>query len=136
MNIQKNGFVNDENRKPHSSSTHLFEMEKKNINVIVYCGYEGIDGLVFASTDAKETKIKILQLKAEATARKTEADKYTKDQRDEMLESEDPEVQKEYDRIFFGEKEPDRYCVMTYKDDEFKCSCNELGVSPKESWLY
>lgn len=136
MNTQKNGFVGDENRKPHMAPTHLFEMEKKSINVIIYCGYEGIENLVFASTDTDETKKKILELRAEANARKAEGDKYTEEQREAMLDSEDIEVQKEYHRIFYDGKEPDRYCVMTFKDNEFKCSCNELGVAPKESWLY
>ena len=123
-------------KKTEQTATSLFSMEKKNINVIIYCGFEGIEKMVFASTDEEETIKKMISLKTAATEAKLEADKYTDEQKESMLDSEDIEVHKEYDRIFHGDNDPDRYCVMTFKDDKFECSCTELGVPPKESWLY
>lgn len=115
---------------------NLFEQDKKNINVIVYCGYEGLEELVFASTNDEETKIKMNELKADAIKRNEEAEKFSYDERNELLESEKDEDQELYSKLFFDLKDADRYCVMTYDGTKFKCTCNELGVAPSKQWLY
>jgi hypothetical protein len=134
---QKNYVVSaDVKVMPEEVFNNLFQPEKKNIHVIVYCGYEGIDELVFATVDGEEAKQKIKELRLAADNRAVEAAKYTDDEQEEMLESEDPEVRREYHRIFSGQKDSDRYCVMTYDGTSFECTCNELDVPPKEAWLY
>ncbi len=101
----------------------------------MYCGYEGIEELVFASSNEDETVKKMIELKSTAQAIKEEYSQYTEDQKDEMLDSEDPEIQEKARRILFG-KDPDRYCVQTYDGEKFKCTCQELGVTPEKPWLY
>ena len=132
----KSTIASDVKVMPEEIFNNLFQPEKKNIHVIVYCGYEGIDELVFASVDVEDVKRKIKELRTAADLQKTEAAKYTEDQEEEMEESEDPEVLKEYSRIFLGKKDANRYCVMTYDGKSFECTCNELDVSPDDVWLF
>lgn len=144
MNSLNKIVVTPETKKHSEENTvDLFKLDKKSINVIIYCGYEGIEELVFASDDEEETRKKIMELKEEAKLAAVEASKYSEDQKYEMMNSlldgDDEESMKrseEYNKIFNSRQDPDRYCVMTYDGKEFKCNCNELGVSPKETWLY
>lgn len=115
---------------------NLFQQDKKNINVIVYCGYEGIEELVFASNNEEEIVNKMMELKSKAISNKTEADKYTSEQKYEMLMSEDEAMIKKFTKTFNLHDDPDRYCVMTFNDGKFACSCKELGVSPEKPWIY
>ena len=136
MSNQINKIVGFNETKINPSNSNLFSADKKDIHVIIYCGYEGIEKLVFASTDVKETVNKILELKSGANINRLEAEKYSEEQREEMLDSDDVKIMAEYDRIFNGDNDPDRYCVMTFKDGKFTCACTDLGVPPKESWYY
>lgn len=119
----------------NSNQLDLFSQEKKTISVIVYCGYEGIEELVYASSNEQEVVNKMIELKHKAHLIKEEAEKYTEDQRDEMLDSEDPAI-KEKAKIFLFRKDPDAYCVQSFDGEKFKCTCQEFGVSPDKPWLY
>jgi len=132
----ENSKLSNNESQINPSQLNLFHQDKKNINVIVYCGYEGIEELVFASSNEDETVKKMMELKSKAIANKIEADKYTDEQKHEMLMSEDEAMIKKYGETFNLHDDPDRYCVMTFKDGKFACSCKDLGVSPEKPWLY
>lgn len=127
--------LTDSQIKGLGEQLNLFHQEKKNIHVIIYCGFEGIEELIFASTNEQEAINKLIELRTAANEIKEESSQYTEDQKDEMLDSEDPETKAKARRILFG-KDPDAYCIMSFDGDKFKCSCQELGVAPNKSWLY
>ena len=132
-----NTIDTDLKKIPGQLSIDLFSQDKKNINVIVYCGFEGIEELVFASSSDEETINKMYELKAECDALDVEASTYgSEDELEDLLDKEeDRDLARKYAKLLNHNK-ADRYCVQTYSDGKFKCSCNELGVSPKEPWLY
>jgi len=111
--------------------------------LIIKCGYEGIDRLVYLTSypsDAIE-KINLLRKKVlDAIEKKNkifaergeEVDENFDDIYDRMLS--DGEI--EWEEYNLGKYEdPDSYCIQKWDGESFKCVCDELKVSPSKSWL-
>lgn len=132
MNTQK--IVDSESKKqPEQLKLDLFQMEDKIINLIIYCGWEGIEELVFASTNVEDTKKKLLELRAKADLVKEEASQYDTEEKQDELEEKD---MNKYADLFIHNKNADQYCVQSFKEGKFSCTCAEFNAAPKENWLY
>jgi len=116
--------------------------------VIVYCGYEGIDHVLWAGEEgAKEACLRIRDhivdnLKQVNLPAEPDIDNYD-DVEDWYVASEEWYKLKEEAwsaiRSWFWESmdDPDRVCVMKEVSEfEYDCCCEELGVGTGESWLY
>jgi hypothetical protein len=132
MNTQKS--IDDDSKKnPEQLKLDLFQVEEKIINLIIYCGWEGIEELVYASTSIEDTKRKLLELRTEADIVKVEASTYDTEEKQDALEESD---MRKYADLFIHNKEADMYCVQSFKDGKFSCTCSEFGMAPNKQWLY
>lgn len=128
-------------------------MEKEEIQkmrkeyLLIKCGYEGIDGLLFLTDDPELAKSKIVEFRQKVVDAKmkvinaAKANGITTDGiefRDVkyMLEE---KIGMEQSCEFYSDElydEEDQYCINVWNGEEFKCCCKELGVEPKKMWLY
>lgn len=124
--------------------------------LVIECGYEGIERLVFPTLDAKEASDKVLEIRKkiiELQKRRFEVlEKFGKDKDGEYLE--DEHCQDAWDRMGLSEKsggtgeltseewkmgrhgEPDAYCVRKWDGKSFECVCKELKVEPEKNWMF
>lgn len=124
--------------------------------LVIKCGYEGIDELVFPTLDATEAANKVLEIRKkidELQKRRIEVlEKFGKDDKGEYLH--DAHYQDAWDRMGLpkGENgtgeitseewdmgrhgEPDAYCVRKWDGNKFECVCKELNVEPSENWMW
>ena len=107
----------------------------ENIYVIIYCGYEGIESLEFASTSQEESVKKILELREHSKEMERARDKYSKDELKAMRMSEDRTIWEKYFELTLI-KNPDRYCLQRFNGIKFDCVCKDCGVATEETWLY
>jgi len=116
--------------------------------LVIECGYEGIEKLIFPTTDPQEAANKVKEIRqeiAELQAQRAELlEKKPQLPPEEQIEKEDFEdawdkllydegiTQDQWEKGRFGK--PDAYCVQKWDGKEFKCCCPELGVEPSEKW--
>jgi len=128
-------------KESQGNNTNTFLTE---IFVVIKCGYEGIEGLIYATNDASDAvnKVKTLRqeiLKAKERMNKilaehgNEEDENYDNYYDKMLKNKEIEwdeyVKAKYENI-------NAYCVQKWDGKKFSCVCNELGCEPSETWLF
>lgn len=111
--------------------------------VVIQCGYEGIEGLIYATADGEEASAKVKSLrekilqaqermKAILAEHGEEEDDEFRNYYDRMLEK-DEITWEEYDNAKYNN--PDSYCVQKWDGEQFKCVCKELDCEPNKMWL-
>ena len=116
------------------------------MHVIVYCGYEGIDHILWAGEEgAREVCLRIRKRIADnmgrvgLLAKPNDAD--YEDDRDWNAALNKWYKAREKSSLgpwpWDNMDNPDRVCVMKEVGEfEYACCCEELGVGTGESWLY
>lgn len=111
--------------------------------VVIQCGYEGIEGLIFASSSGDEAAEKVKALRDKILKAQERMNQIIAEHGSE----EDEEYRTHYDRMFDREeidweeyndakyREPDAYCVQKWDGKKFSCVCEELGCKPEKTWL-
>lgn len=112
--------------------------------IIIQVGYEGIDGLLFPTTNPNEARDKIKQLRQEIV----DALKHRDAVLAEFGSEEDEDFHDAWERMYIDEKityqeyhnskyvKPDQYCIQKWDGENFTCCCKELGCEPTETWIY
>lgn len=115
----------------------------KEVFVVIRCGYEGIEKLVFATAYGGDAKSKVLELRNDII----KARKHREEVLKEFGDQEDEDLNTIWERMYFDKKisdeefenskyrEPDSYCVQKWNGNKFSCVCKELGCEPDKSWL-
>jgi len=113
-----------------------------NIYVIIQAGYEGIEGLLYASIIKSEA--------IEDLNRRRQAILYDKARMEVILKEHGQDIndiETEWDVMYVTGKitdeeysngkytESDSICIQLFDGKEFKCVCNEEDVSPNKTWL-
>lgn len=113
------------------------------IFVVIRCGYEGIESLVYACVDEKYASEKVKSLRQDILDARNHREEVLK----EFGDQEDENLCDAWDRMYFDKKisgkehedskyrEPDSYCVQKWDGKVFSCVCKELGCEPEKSWL-
>jgi hypothetical protein len=111
--------------------------------VVIQCGYEGIQGLIYASAEGSDASAKVKTLRAEIL----NAIERMKKILAEHGEEEDEDFNTYYDRMLHKKEieweeynnakycEPDAYCVQKWDGQKFSCACKELDCEPEKAWL-
>lgn len=111
--------------------------------VVIQCGYEGIEGLIYASAEGSDASVKVKTLRAEILNARERMKKILA----EHGEEEDKDFNTYYDRMLHKKeieweeynnakyREPDAYCVQKWDGQKFSCVCKELDCEPEKSWL-
>lgn len=111
--------------------------------VVIQCGYEGIEGLIYASAEGSDASAKVKTLRAEIF----NARERMKNILAEHGEEEDEDFNTYYDRMLHKKeieweeynnakyREPDAYCVQKWDGQKFSCVCKELDCAPEKAWL-
>jgi len=115
--------------------------------IIVFCGYEGIDNILWAGSCREEAIFKMKEARHKIDKLSKLYAKYH--DWDDEKETYVREPERYYDildvwpqpwkeiMVMDDERNTDRLCVMKSQGEwGFRCACKDLGVSPKESWLY
>ena len=115
------------------------------IFVIIKCGYEGIDGLIFASVKTDDTINKLKDLRQNILDAKLRYKLLVKEnglKNDDDDDDFDDNIDKllKDDKLSFEDWQlittnPDRYCIQKWDGTNFKCFCDELKMNPSENWL-
>ncbi len=118
------------------------EQTNKKLYVVIRCGYEGIESLVFGSLNGTEASNKVKSLRQDIL----NAVAHRKKVLDEFGREEDENFSDAWDRMYYEGKisnkehdnskfmEPDAYCVMKFDGDKFSCACKELDCEPDKNW--
>jgi len=113
------------------------------VYVVIKCGYEGIEQLVYATLNAEEVTEKVKTLRDEILSAKSRMNKIN----EEFGEEEDEDYNTHYDRMqISGEitweeysmakySNPNAYCAQKWNGKSFGCACKELNCEPDEMWL-
>jgi hypothetical protein len=111
--------------------------------VVIQCGHEGIEGLIYASAEGSDASAKVKTLRAEILNARERMKKILA----EHGEDEDEDFNTYYDRMLHKKeieweeynnakyREPDAYCVQKWGGQKFSCVCKELDCEPEKSWL-
>lgn len=111
--------------------------------VVIQCGYEGIEGLVYASAEGSNASAKVKTLRAEILNARERMKKILA----EHGEEEDEDFNTYYDRMLHKKeieweeynnakyREPDAYCVQKWDGQKFSCVCKELDCEPEKVWF-
>ena len=115
------------------------------IYVVVECGYEGIEKLLYASPDKEaaakyvhDKRAKVLELRERrkgvlAAAGQSESEDLDEDAWDKALF----EKQITHEEWKMGKyTDPDAYCAQVYAGEKFECCCKEIGVAADKNWFY
>lgn len=122
--------------------------------IIVFCGYEGLDAVLWAGDDKVEAVAKVKEARCKISKLSKLKEKYGMPE--EGFEEDEDAWMAECDRrsdryykilskwpelwrhlgIMGDEHDTDRVCVMQGEEWGFECVCKELEVSPSESWYY
>lgn len=114
------------------------------IFIIIQCGHEGIEKLLFATTDKNEAINKVNELKSKILIAIEHKNKIL----DEFGREEDENCNTYYDRMCMNQEisfeeydnatfqDPNAYCIQKWDGKEFSCVCNELNCAPDKAWLY
>lgn len=119
------------------------DSELKEVFVVIQCGHEGIENLVYATADGSDAANKVFELRNDIV----EARKHMDEVLAEFGDQEDENLNNAWDRLLYEDKisskeydnskyiEPDAYCVQKWDGKVFSCVCKELGCEPEKSWL-
>jgi hypothetical protein len=113
-----------------------------NIFVVIRCGYEGIEKLIYASADGKDASLMVKNLRQDIF----NAREHRKKVFEEFGEGVDEEYNDVWDKMYCDKKitekewndshtEPDSYCVQKWDGQNFSCACKELDCEPENTWL-
>ena len=125
----------------------------KEAYLVVLCGCEGLEKLVYLTDDKDDAINKMKSLKEDilkAQAHKEQVDKDAGILTDEDLYKYEKEhgYESPWDKLHSDEKitweewengsmiNVDDYCVRRWDGTKFKCVCKELGVPPSKPMLY
>ena len=115
----------------------------KELYVIVRCGYEGIEKLVYPTLSQDDAVNKIKELRKNIT----DAIEHKNKVLEEFGTGIDENLDTIWDKMLFDKKityeeyensnhiNPDSYCIRKWSGNEFYCACKELDVEPSEPWL-
>lgn len=116
--------------------------KSKTSFLIIECGCEGIEGLLYSTSDEKEASEKIQLLKSKIIKAKEHRDNVLK----EFGTDEDEEFQDAWDRMMMDKtidyeefsnakyKDENSYCAQKWDGEKFSCVCQELGCAPNQTW--
>lgn len=124
--------VSEQTAESGTSSQNFGNEMLPAVYVVIKCGYEEIDGLIYATTDGEKAAAKVKFLRADISAAKLEMDKVGEEKWKEMYDNDELDYGK-YSMAKF-EKE-DAYCMQKFDGQRFDCCCKEFGVEPSETWL-
>lgn len=111
--------------------------------VVIQCGHEGIEGLIYASEVGSDASAKVKTLRAEILNARERMKKILAEHGEEM----DEDFNTYYDRMLHKKeieweeynnakyREPDAYCVQKWDGKKFSCVCKELDCEPEKAWL-
>lgn len=106
---------------------------------VVYCGYEGLDAVLWAGDSAETAAAEVRRLRAACPSQKQIEER--NERRRDILD----DMQRGYDRDLSWEalprwdvEDPNRVCVMGPQSDRdgYGCVCEDLGVPAEKGWLY
>ena len=132
--------MNEVSEKPKGNEVNTV---LPTVFVVIKCGYEGIEGLIYATLNADDATQKVKTLRDEILSAKSRMNKIN----EEFGEDEDEDYTTHYDRMQMNgeitEEEysmakydkPDAFCVQKWDGKSFGCACKELGCEPDEVWL-
>jgi hypothetical protein len=111
--------------------------------IIIQCGYEGIEGLIYLTRDSTQAVAHINAIRGSIIT--------AVDRRNKILEQhgaeKDEDYNDHYDRMHYNyeisEEEyhnakfrnPDSYCIQKWDGNKFSCVCKELGCETSKQWL-
>ncbi len=116
--------------------------------IIIECGCEGIDHLLYATDSSDDVIKKINNIKSDILTaheyKKNILDKYKKS--DSTLDLDDDDLCDVWDKMYAdgelnknyyknSKKNPDSYCVQKFDGERFDCACDELKCNPTQSWI-
>lgn len=121
------------------------------IYIIVYCGYERIENVLWGTTDREEAVVKMQKIKSvvenfekrlemECSVSPDEGYLEQIERQNEWWRKIEIEGENALESLGIRRVEdivPSRYCVMSFKEGDscFKCCCRELGFGLKEPFL-
>jgi hypothetical protein len=126
-----NEVTNDVDTTPHP------------IYVVIKCGYEGIEGLIYSTLNADDASTKVKALRDEILSAKNRMNKIN----EEFGIEEDEHFNTHYERMYLAEEisceeysmakydNPDAFCVQRWDGEKFECVCKELDCEPSKMWL-
>ena len=114
----------------------------KKAYLLIKCGYEGIEDLIYLTTDRDIIVEKITKIRDKINKNKENFEKIINEL---GLDKEDDEAiqkamlnndvkYKKYRSYMY--ENPDQYCIRYWNGKNFSCHCKELDVKPTETWLY
>jgi len=133
-------YMNEVSEKPQGNEVNTV---LPTVFVVIKCGYEGIEGLIYATLNADEATEKVKTLRDEILSAKSRMNKIN----EEFGEDEDEDYTTHYDRmqrngeISYEEysmakyDKPDAFCAQKWDGKSFGCACKELNCEPDEMWL-
>lgn len=104
----------------------------ESLYLIIECGHEGIESILFPTQDPEEAKEKVIFLRKSIIEAKAKRHSFGEDKWKEMMNA-DEITWEEYERGEYGKA--DSYCAQKWNGQKFVCCCPELGVEPSEPWL-
>lgn len=134
------GIIPNTNESLNKTSTSDFF-------VVIRCGYEGIEKLVYASADGKDASLKVKNLRQDILNarehRKKVLEEYGEGVDGNCNDIWDKDI---WDKMYCDKKitekewndshtEPDSYCVQKWDGQQFSCTCKELDCEPENTWL-
>lgn len=132
--------MNEVSEKPQGNEVNTV---LPTVYVVIKCGYEGIEGLIYSTLNADEATEKVKTLRDEILRAKSRMNKII----EEFGNEEDEDYNTHYDRMqLAGEisyeeysmakyDKPDAFCAQKWDGKSFGCACKELGCEPDEVWL-
>jgi len=115
----------------------------EEIYVIIEAGHEGIEKLLYATTDKEKVIKELLRLKQIIIYDKAKMESVLS----KFANEEDDECKNEWDRMLDRNEieweeysngkynDPDAYCIQMWNGTEFKCVCTDLNTQPSKPWL-
>ena len=117
----------------------------EEIFVIIQCGYEGIDKLVYATLNSTDAINKINELKQNILAAREHRKQVIAELGGDLNDSVNTDT--DWDKLLYDNKitrqeyedaccnDPDQYCIQKWDGETFKCVCQESNCPPSEMWL-
>lgn len=106
---------------------------RRGFFVVIRCGHEGIENLVYASRDGKDASAKVLSMRSEILAAQARmAACGGEDAYDRMLHDKEIDFT-EYTNATYNN--PDAICVQKWDGRGFSCACAELGCKSGKPWF-
>lgn len=108
-------------------------MSTKPIFLVIQQGYEGIQELIYASTNVDSCLTRLKFIKADISLQKKRLLEVGKEKWQEMFDNEEISFKE-----FSAGKwlDSDDYCLQKFDGENFACCCNEFGIGPSKSKFY